>query len=146
MNLYKKVNEWLKQYEPFYNNWIYFNATPYVVGSVAMNAVSGDRIVREYITGVKAKQLTLAIDFVKEYDAVGTSDVNIDIMEELENFSSWIEQNNIVKNFPDFGEFNFVQELEVLTNVPSLLIDSTQQLAKYQIQFRINYNDESEVY
>lgn len=145
MNLYKKVNEWLKQYTPFYNNWIYFNATPYIVGAVAMNTVSGDRVVRTYITGIKSKQLTLAIDFVREYDANGTSDINIDMMEELENFSSWIEEQNKLENFPDFGETNFIQSLEVLTNVPSTLVDNTQQLAKYQIQFRINYNDESEV-
>lgn len=145
MNLYKKVNDWLKQYEPFYNNWIYFNATPYTVGAVAMNTVSGNRVVREYITGIKSKQLTFAIDFVRAYDLDGTSDINIDIMEELENFSSWVELQNKNENFPDFGEYNFIQKLEILTNVPSLLVDNTQNLAKYQIQFRINYNDESEV-
>lgn len=146
MNLYKNINEWLMTfYTPFYNNWIYFNATPYIVGAVSMNSVPGDRVVREYITGVKVKQLTLAVDFVKEYDNSGTSDINIDIMEELEKFSSWIEHQNNLKNFPDFGETNYVQDIEVLTDVPSLLVDAVQNLGKYQIQIRINYNDESEV-
>ena len=149
MNLYKQINDWFTDedsgYVPFFNNWLYFNATPYIVGTVSMNAVAGDRIVRQDVAGGKVKQLTLAMDFVYNYDPTGTSDINIDIMEELENFNVWIEQKNRLMEVPNFGAYNTVKKIEVLTNVPSMLIDTNQGLAKYQIQIRFEYNDESEV-
>lgn len=146
MNLYKIINEWFTdEYEPFYRNWIYFNTTPYIIGAVSMNAVAGDRVIKSYITGAKLKNIILAMDFVMEYDATGTSDINIDIMEELENFNSWVEEKNKLKQFPDFGIGNTINKIEVLTNVPSMLVDTTQGLAKYQIQIKFEYLDESEV-
>ena len=146
MNLYKIINDWFtNEYEPFYGNWIYFNATPYIVGTVSMNAVAGDRVIKSYITGAKLKNIILAMDFVMTYDATGTSDINIDIMKELENFNSWVEEKNKLKQFPDFGINNTINKIEVLTNVPSMLVDTTQGLAKYQIQIKFEYLDESEV-
>ena len=144
MNLYKQINDWLLQYDAL-NNWIYFNATPIIMGTVAMNSVSGDRVIREFIDGTKEKQIIFAIDMIAQYDADGTSDVNMDALDEVNHFSAWIEQQYNDKNFPDFGEFNKIIKIEVLTNVPTLLVDSTAQLAKYQFQNRITYNDESEV-
>ena len=35
MQIYKAINEWLLNYTPL-NNWIYFNATPVITGTVAM--------------------------------------------------------------------------------------------------------------
>lgn len=149
MNLYKQVNNWFMDeqigYIPFFNNWLYFNATPFIVGAVSFNSVPGDRVVKEYIEGTKVKELILAIDFVTQYDLEGTSDINMDIMEEVENFNKWVEDRNINKQFPDFGENNIVTSVVSLSDTPSMLVDSTQNLAKYQIQIKINYNDESEV-
>lgn len=149
MNLYKQVNKWFTDeqigYIPFFNNWLYFNATPFVVGAVSVNSVPGDRVVKNCIEGTKVKELILALDFVTEYDLSGTSDINLDIMEEVETFNKWIEDRNINKEFPDFGQYNIVTSVESLTDTPSMLVDATQNLAKYQIQIKINYNDESEV-
>ena len=145
MNLYRQVNKWFTDvvsgYKPFLNIWLYFNATPYVVGTVTMNMVSGDRIVKEYITGTKVKQLTLAMDFVTAYDLQGTSDLNMDTIDELENFCRWVEEKNKSKEFPDFGTNNIIENIKVLSNVPTMLVDTTQGLAKYQIQIQINYNE-----
>ena len=144
MNLYQQINEWLLNYSVL-NNWLYFNATPVIIGTVAMNSVAGDRVVREFIDGSKEKQIIFAVDMITEYDADGTSDVNMSALDEVNHFSDWIEQQYNDKNFPDFGEFNHISKIEVLTNVPNLLVDATNQLAKYQFQNRITYKDESEV-
>lgn len=144
MSLYNIVNEWLvNNYTPI-SGWLYFNATPMIIGTVAMNSVSGDKTVKKYIDGSKQNELIFAIDMVTAHDAQGTSDTNMLALQEVENFSTWLD-NIKSSNFPDFGDYKKVQKVEVLTSVPSLLINSEQMLAKYQFQARIIYIDESEV-
>ena len=67
MQIYKAINEWLLNYTPL-NNWIYFNATPVITGTVAMNMVAGDRVTKEYIDVTKLMQCLFAIDMISEYD------------------------------------------------------------------------------
>lgn len=145
MNIYEKINEWLTTtYQPL-NEWLYFNATPMIVGTVAMNSVSGDRVYKRFVDGSVQRRIIFAIDMVLSYDDAGTSDVNMNAINEVNKFSEWIEEQLSLQNVPDFGKNRTIESIEVLTNVPSLLIDNTNGLAKYQFQARIEYKDESEV-
>lgn len=145
MNIYEKINEWLATtYKPL-NEWLYFNATPMIVGTVAMNSVSGDRVYKRFVDGSVQRRVIFAIDMVLSYDDAGTSDVNMNAINEVNKFSEWIEEQLSLQNVPDFGKNRTIESIEVLTNVPSLLIDNTNGLAKYQFQARIEYKDESEV-
>lgn len=145
MNIYEKINEWLTTtYQPL-NEWLYFNATPMIVGTVAMNSVSGDRVYKRFVDGSVQRRVIFAIDMVLSYDDAGTSDVNMNAINEVNKFSEWIEEQLSLQNVPDFGKNRTIESIEVLTNVPSLLIDNTNGLAKYQFQARIEYKDESEV-
>ena len=145
MNIYEKINEWLATtYQPL-NEWLYFNATPMIVGTVAMNSVSGDRVYKRFVDGSVQRRVIFAIDMVLSYDDVGTSDVNMNAINEVNKFSEWIEEQLSLQNVPNFGKNRTIESIEVLTNVPSLLIDNTNGLAKYQFQARIEYKDESEV-
>ena len=145
MNIYEKINEWLATtYQPL-NEWLYFNATPMIVGTVAMNSVSGDRVYKRFVDGSVQRRVIFAIDMVLSYDDAGTSDVNMNAINEVNKFSEWIEEQLSLQNVPDFGKNRTIESIEVLTNVPSLLINNTNGLAKYQFQARIEYKDESEV-
>ena len=145
MNIYEKINEWLATtYQPL-NEWLYFNATPMIVGTVAMNSVSGDRVYKRFVDGSVQRRVIFAIDMVLSYDDAGTSDVNMNAINEVNKFSEWIEEQLSLQNVPNFGKNRTIESIEVLTNVPSLLIDNTNGLAKYQFQARIEYKDESEV-
>lgn len=145
MNIYEKINEWLTTtYQPL-NEWLYFNATPMIVGTVAMNSVSGDRMYKRFVDGSVQRRVIFAIDMVLSYDDAGTSDVNMNAINEVNKFSEWIEEQLSLQNVPDFGKNRTIESIEVLTNVPSLLINNTNGLAKYQFQARIEYKDESEV-
>lgn len=145
MNVYEKINEWLATtYKPL-NEWLYFNATPMIVGTVAMNSVSGDRVYKRFVDGSVQRRVIFAIDMVLSYDDAGTSDVNMNAINEVNKFSEWIEEQLSLQNVPDFGNNKTIESIEVLTNVPSLLVDNTNGLAKYQFQARIEYKDESEV-
>ena len=144
MNIYKKIDEWLKnKYEPI-GGWLYFNCTPMITGTTAMNSVPGDTVVRKFIDGTKEKQLIFAIDMICNYDNQGTSDINMLAMDEVNNFIAWL-QNISTEDYPDLGENNTIKKIEVLTKIPSLLVNTDELLGKYQFQASILYNDESEV-
>ena len=143
MNLYKQINDWLiAKYAPF-NNWIYFNATPMFAGAVTMNSVAGQRIVKKFIDGSMQKELIFAIDMITQYDNQGTSDINMQALEEVSNFTEWLDTVPI-EDAPDFGDNRIIQKMEVLTNVPTLLVDTTNQLSKYQFQVKITYKERKE--
>lgn len=144
MNLYRKIDEWLKNYEPL-NNWIYFNATPDIVGTVALNSIPGDGVVARFIDGSKKCEILFAIDMVREYDNMGTSEVNMEALDEVNNFIEWLDSQRQDENFPDFGTTNTVRDIQVLTNVPTVLVNTQDMLSKFQIQVKVTYIDNKEV-
>ena len=62
----------------------------------------------------------------------------IDSIFEIENFMDWIDNDDNLKSL-DFGDSVNLLELDVMQNVPTILVDSEQNLAKYQFQARIKY-------
>ena len=89
------------------------------------------------------KELAFAIDMITSYDNSGTSDVNMEALDEVQNFSEWIDSQSIDSG-PDFGEKCTIEKIEVLTNAPTLLVDTTNQLSKYQFQVKITYTERKE--
>lgn len=140
MNIYAKIENWLKLYKPL-NNWIYFNATPDINGTVAMNSVAGDRVIKRFVDGSKQKEVLFAIDMISLYDNTGTSDINMKNLDEVDNFIEWLELQDKEKNYPTFNDYTTVNKLEVLNSTPTILINTQDMLSKYQFQVRISYKD-----
>ena len=137
MNKYKAITDWLMDYSLLYS-WIYFNVIRGEADTLSLNSVPNERELVQYINGDREVELLFALDLVKEYD-IGTSDINLEANEEFENISNWIEEQNNNGNYPDFGENIKIEEVEVLETTPSVIIDSQNNLAKYQGQYRITY-------
>ena len=140
MNIYAKIENWLKLYKPL-NNWIYFNATPDIDGTVAMNSVAGDRVIKRFVDGSKQKEVLFAIDMISLYDNTGTSDINMKNLDEVDNFIEWLELQDKEKNYPTFNDYTIIDKLEVLNSTPTILINTQDMLSKYQFQVRISYKD-----
>lgn len=140
MNIYAKIEDWLKLYKPL-NNWIYFNATPDINGTVAMNSVAGDRVIKRFVDGSKQKEVLFAIDMISLYDNTGTSDINMKNLDEVDNFIEWLELQDKEKNYPTFNDYTIINKLEVLNSTPTILINTQDMLSKYQFQVRISYKD-----
>lgn len=140
MNIYAKIEDWLKLYKPL-NNWIYFNATPDIDGTVAMNSVAGDRVIKRFVDGSKQKEVLFAIDMISLYDNTGTSDINMKNLDEVDNFIEWLELQDKEKNYPTFNDYTIVNKLEVLNSTPTILVNTQDMLSKYQFQVRISYKD-----
>lgn len=143
MNIYAKIEDWLKLYKPL-NNWIYFNATPDINGTVAMNSVAGDRVIKRFVDGSKQKEVLFAIDMISLYDNTGTSDINMKNLDEVDNFIEWLELQDKEKNYPTFNDYTIIDKLEVLNSTPTILVNTQDMLSKYQFQVRISYKDMKE--
>ncbi len=107
---------------------------------------------RNYINGDVLKQYSFSlIDFksvaynpiVKE---AGYVDENVEDMATVQALIDWINDQEDLHNYPNFGENCIVQEMKVLTENPNLNgIDSNSSpaLAKYSISIQIDYIDTS---
>ena len=142
MNLFKIINEWLKLYEPI-GSWLYFNSTPVELGTTSMNTLPSSQT-KQFVDGSKNVTLLFTIRMVKSYDE-GTSDTNMEALDEVCQFTNWLRQKNDAKEFPELGEYLTTESVEVLSTVPSLAVDPTNQLAQYSFNARLVYKDESEV-
>ena len=105
--------------------------------NTSLNSVSGERKIDEFIDGSYTAELYFSIAMVKGYDSE-TSLTNIDSIFEIENFMDWIDNDDNLKSL-DFGDSVNILEIDVMQNVPTILVDSEQNLAKYQFQSRIRY-------
>ena len=142
-NLFKIINDWLKQYEPV-GSWLYFNSTPVELGATSMNTLPSSQT-KEYIDGSKDVTLSFTVNMVREYDSGGTSDINTEALDESCQFANWIKEQNDSLNYPEFGDKMYVKEIKVLSTVPSLAVNQTAQLAQYSFNARLVYRDEREV-
>lgn len=142
MNVYKVINDWLKQYEPI-GSWLYFNSTPVELGVTSMNTLPSSQT-KKYVDGSKKVILLFTINMIKEFDE-GTSDVNMDVLDEVCQFAEWIKEQNESLNYPVFGDKMKVQKVEVISTVPSLAVNKVALLAQYSFNARLEYLDESEV-
>lgn len=142
MNVYKVINDWLKQYEPI-GSWLYFNSTPVELGVTSMNTLPSSQT-KKYVDGSKKVILLFTINMIKEFDE-GTSDVNMDVLDEVCQFAEWIKEQNESLNYPVFGDKMKVQKVEVISTVPSLAVNKVALLAQYSFNAQLEYLDESEV-
>lgn len=108
-----------------------------VSDNTSLNSVSGERKITEFIDGSYTAELYFSISMVKGYDSE-TSLTNIDSIFEIENFMDWIDDDDNLKKL-NFGDDVKLLELDVMQNVPTILVDSEQNLAKYQFQACIQY-------
>lgn len=137
MNRYKIVQDWLMQYEPL-NKWIYMNVNRLESDSVSINSVSTARQDVTYIDGSSEKTFVFAISLSKQFSS-GTSQLNMDAIEEYENIADWIDEQCSKGNYPDMGQDACVVDIERLDTDPVVTVDDNLKVAKYQSQFSIKY-------
>lgn len=138
----KALTEYIARYPKLYG-WLFFNVINIETGSSSL-LTDSDNLLFKSVTGAEKREYVFSIAMMKNFDT-GTSDINIDAMAETQFFSEWIKLQNKIKNFPLWNDFDLIESIEVLTTVPILSVDSEQNVARYILQLKIAYNDESEV-
>ena len=109
---------------------------------------------KPYIDGAIPKRYTcnlIVFKSISNAELVTSTDVsneNIDELNDVQKLVDWIQTQNDLKNFPNFGEDNIIDSIETTTDVPRFDgIDSSinPPLAMYSIGLRITYVDETKV-
>lgn len=133
MTKLETLYEWLGTCE-IIADWLYFNAVRMEQNNVSLNPIS-DNVITPYASGASENELVFAIDFIKLYD-LEQSDTNIDSMESVLGLAEWISTETTL---PDFGDGFITNKVEILEEVPSILVDQDSNLCKYQFQARVSY-------
>lgn len=138
LNKYEELVEWLKEYDPLYEGWIYFNVVLSQAGTLGVNSVVNERELESFINGSRRVEFLFAVVLTEEYDTETTNN-NLKAIKEFDNISAWIETQNEQANFPNFGDNVEIEKVESLQIVPSVAIDPQAMVVKYQGQFKITY-------
>ena len=107
-----------------------------------------------YVDGsVRRRYLFTIIDFCSvSYQALpkvaGLETENVADLKLVQDVLDWINEQNDLQNFPNFGEDYVIDEMKTTTDVPNLNgVDTsvTPALAKYSIGIQIDYLDMSKM-
>lgn len=140
MKKHEAVYEFIKEYPPL-GGLLYFNSIEEFYDATGLMPVYGDNVVTEYTGGNAEKEYMFAIVQMKAFDT-GTSNINIQAIQDMESFNDWIEEQNKKHNFPKFPDNCTINQIKPLQNMPNLAGTNEQGLAKYMLQFKIDYYEE----
>lgn len=109
---------------------------------------------KNYIDGSVGKRYSLTIIDFKSvgYNAIvkqpGFVDENVSEMLEVQAIIDWIDEQNALRNFPNFGPECDIDDISTNRNAPELqTVDTTvtPALAQYGVRIDVNYIDNSKV-
>lgn len=147
------VIDYMIQCPQILNNPLFFNAINAKDNNKEIITVSTEKLLQKpYIDGSVLKRYTFTIiDFRSvTYQAVVKDSEhiheNVQELLDVQGIMDWIEEQNTVRHFPNFGENCTIDEIRTLNDSPSLNgIDASvsPNLAKYSISIQIDYMDNS---
>lgn len=136
------------------NNPVFFNFANIASNNKQLVTMATDKAVeRPYIDGSVLKRYTFTIIDYRSivYQALTGStsqNENIEKMLDVQSIIDWIEEQNDLRNFPDFGDTCEIDEILALTDTPNLNgVDSSKSpsIAKYSVAIRVQYLDKSKM-
>ena len=146
------VVDFLQTNTTIHNNPLFFN-----FGKVEDNAhqtiIKSDDVMlqRPYIDGSVLKRFTFSLDSFKSvnYNAIvtGLLDENLDEFKEVQTTLDWVNEQDKIRNYPNFGETCFIEKMKALSSKPELVgVDATMNppIAIYRISIQIDYIDKSD--
>lgn len=128
---------YLRQY-PGLQSFLYFNSMVDQIGNTAVQTVYGEAWEKKYVRNHGIKQWDFAVVKIAQADT-GTSDINADETQAVQDFMDWIDAQNKSQNFPVFDGCKILS-VENLQNMPNFAgIDNNEGAAKYMFQCRVRY-------
>lgn len=140
MNKHQAMFDFIMQYNAFP---LTFNFTGESTGDTSLNTVYSDTEIKRYFGGSQ-KEYIFAIKQMKEYSTgVMIPPVNAEVLESVQGFMDWIDQQDRLKNYPDFGANCKIQKIENLQNMPNVA-GTDEATAQYMFQCRVLYYEKKE--
>jgi len=133
------------------SNPLFFNFGDIRDGAHQMITQSDDVVLHKpFIDGSVQKRYTMSIDTFKSvaHNPVTASyqDENLSEFIDVQNVMDWINTQNDLRNYPNFGNNCVIEEMKTTTTKPTLLqVDTSQDppVAIYRISIQIDYVDNS---
>lgn len=148
------IIDFLLQCPDIANSELYFNFINAEDDNKQIITESNDKFSnRSYIDGSVLKQYTFTlIDFKSITDSAlvliqDYPNENVVDVSDVQALINWINEQNKLQNFPDFGEDCEIQSIETTSENPNfegINTEVTPTLAMYSISIRIEYIDNSE--
>lgn len=153
MDKNQAIIEYLIQCPAIANNPLFFNFANAKDKSKQIVTLSNDKTLNKpFIDGSVEKRYTFTIvDYQSvSHNAVvkmaGITNENVADMFSAQSIIDWVNTQNDLRNYPNFGTECVVESIEALTESPSINgVDTsvTPNLARYSVSIRVNYIDNS---
>lgn len=98
----------------------------------------GEYTTKTDVIGRKYKQYTFGFIAIEVLDTQDTTTNNAKQMFDVEQFNTWLEEQQKLRNFPNFGDNTTEYEIVPLYNMPSMNVGDNN-MAKYILMARIEY-------
>lgn len=117
---------------------LFFNFSGTEDGDTAITP-AGEMVLDDYIDGSQRRRY--AFELIRYLPATFKSNDpgNVEMMEDVERISKWVEQQNAAGNFPAFPSGCQVENVYVLEESAGYAAATDQNTAKYMIPFAIDY-------
>ena len=116
-----------------------FNFSPESPDSFSFVTNYSDQVIKKYVRVGAEKEYAFSITITKEY-STGADDLNLEAMNFAQAFMDWINEQDRLKNYPEFPDSCEIRKMEVLQNMPNLAgVNVTAERARYMIQCRLIY-------
>lgn len=139
VNKHIAMQNWVQEF--LTSNYLYFESADAYPDVRAIVPQYGEYTNNTDICGFKYKSYTFAFIGYETLDT-GTSDINTTNMYIFDSFNEWLEEQEELENYPDFGDGCSEYHIIPLQNMANLAMIQDDGLAKYMLVARIDYKEE----
>lgn len=155
MDKNKAMIAYLQQCPAVQSNPTYFNFAEAEDNTKQLVPLGNDKsVARPYIDGSVLRKYTLTIVDYRSVvyqalvNATGYPNENVEELADVQAVLDWVDEQNELGNFPDFGSDCVIDKIESLSDAPKLNgVDhsTTPNLAKYSFSIQVTYLDKSKM-
>jgi len=156
----KAVLEFLSECPAIAQSKVFLNFGNIKEGSVQANINSDDKYLhRRFIDGSAERRFTFSVDLFKSVaynpivrpepgdNSIILDDENTEEFAHVQSVLDWINEQDELENYPNFGEGYIVEHIETTTTKPEIYGINTETnppLAVYRISIQIDYIDNTQ--
>ena len=155
MDKHEAMIAYLQQCPAVHDNPTYFNFAEGEDNTKQLVVLGNDKsVAKPYIDGSVLRKYTLTIIDYRSvvYQALATvtgyQNENVEELQDVQSLIDWVEEQDELGNYPNFGDDCIVDKIESLSDTPKLNgVDhsTTPNLAKYSISIQVTYLDKSKM-
>lgn len=121
------------------NTVLNYNFSPDSPDAIGFLTNYSDKVLKRYVRVGAEKAYGFSILVTKEY-STNCDELNLESMNFVQGLMDWVEEQNHINNYPDFGVKCEIKRIENLQNMPNLAeVDPEEGVARYMFQCRVIY-------